>query len=197
MESWREVWRAVGWRLSSKALTNLAKAIQEDDKRLIQGSTTAPPPLQYMHERDAEGACLLGYAGMAEGLQKVGEIENYFASICYDIGQYLKEPTACRWLLNWYDDTPREEMRRQLLPEVLRIVQIREALLEAPQWLKDERFVKAAEEEASCCVSAGAEGISPQQKGLNNETTRMVYRRKQMEPRSVCQGLRRHPRRFL
>ena len=28
------------------------------------------------------------------------------------------EPAACRWFLNWYDDTPRDEVRRELLAEV-------------------------------------------------------------------------------
>ena len=32
----------------------------------------------------------------------------------------LGEPAGCRWLLNWVDDTPREEMRGKLLGEVER-----------------------------------------------------------------------------
>jgi hypothetical protein len=32
----------------------------------------------------------------------------------------LGEPAACRWLLNWFDEAPRDEMRRLLLAEVSR-----------------------------------------------------------------------------
>ena len=30
------------------------------------------------------------------------------------------EPAGCRWFLNWYDETPRDDMRRMLLAEVNR-----------------------------------------------------------------------------
>jgi hypothetical protein len=53
-------------------------------------------------------------------LETVSEVEEFFARACFETDQRLGEPAACRWFLNWYDETPREEMRRQLLAEVNR-----------------------------------------------------------------------------
>jgi hypothetical protein len=66
-----------------------------------------------------ERACALGYCGwQGDGLESVGEVEEFFARACFEADQRLGEPAACRWFLNWYDDTPREAMRQQLLGEV-------------------------------------------------------------------------------
>jgi hypothetical protein len=68
-----------------------------------------------------EAACGLGYCGwQGDGLETVAEVEEFFARTCFEADQRLGEPAACRWFLNWFDETPREEMRRQLLPEVNR-----------------------------------------------------------------------------
>jgi hypothetical protein len=68
-----------------------------------------------------EAACVLGYCGwQGEGLQSVAQVEEFFARLCFEADQRLGEPAACRWFLNWYDETGREEMRRQLLAEVNR-----------------------------------------------------------------------------
>ena len=48
----------------------------------------------------------------------VGQVEEFFAKACYQADQRLGEPAACRWFLNWFDNTPRAEMRRELLAEV-------------------------------------------------------------------------------
>jgi hypothetical protein len=37
----------------------------------------------------------------------------------------MGEPAAVRWFLNWYDETPRDEMRRKLLAEVERAMAAR------------------------------------------------------------------------
>lgn len=47
-------------------------------------------------------------------------MEEYFARMCFEIDQRLGEPAGCRWFLNWYDETPRDEMIRLLLAEVNR-----------------------------------------------------------------------------
>ena len=52
------------------------------------------------------------------GLETVGEVEEFFARICFEADQRLGEPAACRWFLNWFDDTPRAEMRREMLAEI-------------------------------------------------------------------------------
>ncbi|MGL4420895.1 MAG: hypothetical protein ACRCZF_09545 [Gemmataceae bacterium] len=124
MESWRTVWRE-GFApvLSTMGLAALQTALKRDDARLTQGSTTTPPPLLCVQEWPCEGACALGYCGwMGDGLDTVGAVEEYFAKTCYEADQRLGEPAGCRWFLNWFDDTPRDEMRRDLLAEVERIL---------------------------------------------------------------------------
>jgi hypothetical protein len=111
-------------------LEALRTALIEDDPRLQQGLTTVPPPLPSMQDWLVEAACALGYCGwQGDGLTTVGQVEEYFARLCYEADWRLGEPTACRWFLNWFDDTPRERVRQELLPEVERA--LRERRLEA------------------------------------------------------------------
>ncbi len=120
MESWRKTWRdGLAPQISTSALTALRDAMANDDARLLQGATTTPPPLQCVQDWPVEAACALGYCGwQGEGLESVAEVEEYFAQRCYECDQRLGEPAACRWFLNWFDETPREEMRVALLAEV-------------------------------------------------------------------------------
>jgi hypothetical protein len=132
MESWQKVWRdGVAPLLSTQALEALRRGLVEDDARLLQGSTTTPPPLQCVQDWPVEAACALGYCGWrGEGLETVAEVEEFFARMCFEIDQRLGEPAGCRWFLNWFDETPRDQMRPQLLTEVSRILAQREAELE-------------------------------------------------------------------
>jgi hypothetical protein len=120
MESWRKVWReGVAPLLSTAGLEALRQALTTDDARLLQGATTTPPPLQCVQDWPVEAACALGFCGwQGEGLETVAEVEEFFARMCFEIDQRLGEPAACRWFLNWFDETPRDEMRDLLLAEV-------------------------------------------------------------------------------
>ena len=120
MESWRKVWReGIAPQLSDEALDALRLALTHDDARILQGATSTPPPLACVQDWPVEAACVLGYCGwQGEGLETVAEVEEFFARTCYEADRLLGEPAAVRWFLNWYDETPREEMRRQLLAEV-------------------------------------------------------------------------------
>jgi hypothetical protein len=122
METWRKVWReGLAPLLSTAGLEALRKALVTDDARLLQGATTSPPPLQCVQDWPVEAACVIGYCGwQGEGLETVGEVEEFFARLCFEVDQRLGEPAACRWLLNWFDEAPRDEMRRLLLAEVSR-----------------------------------------------------------------------------
>jgi hypothetical protein len=122
MESWRKVWReGLAPLLPTKGLEALARALTDDDPRLLQGATTTPPPLQSVQDWPVEAACGVGFCGwQGQNLETVAEVEEFFAGICFEVDQRLGEPAACRWFLNWFDETPREEMRRQLLAEVSR-----------------------------------------------------------------------------
>lgn len=122
MESWRKVWReGVAPILSSDALFALKVGLVNDDQRLIQGATTTPPPLLCVQSWPVEAACALGFCGwQGDGLQSVAEVEEFFARMCFEIDSRLGEPAGCRWFLNWFDETPRDDMRRLLLEEVQR-----------------------------------------------------------------------------
>jgi hypothetical protein len=122
MESWRKVWReGLAPQLSLKELDALRRALLEDDPRLLQGATTTPPPLQCVQDWPVEKACALGYCGwQGDGLETVAEVEEFFARVCCEADLRLGEPAACRWFLNWFDDTPRGEMRNLFLAEVNR-----------------------------------------------------------------------------
>jgi hypothetical protein len=107
--------------LSTRSLEVLREALIRDDARLLQGATTTPPPLQCTQDWPVEAACVLGYCGwVGENLETVAEVEEFFARMCFETDQRLGEPAGVRWFLNWFDDTPRDEMRRALLAEVQR-----------------------------------------------------------------------------
>lgn len=118
MDNWRRVWRN-GFVpvLSTRALEALGRALRDDDPRLTQGSTTTP--LMCVQDWPVEAACALGFCGwQGDGLESVGQVEEFFARACFEADQRLGEPAACRWFLNWFDDTPRDQMRRELLVKV-------------------------------------------------------------------------------
>ena len=144
MESWRKVWReGVAPLLSTPGLEALRRALTNDDARLLQGATTTPPPLQCVQDWPVEAACSVGYCGwQGDGLETVAEVEEYFARVCFEVDQTLGEPAACRWFLNWFDETPRDEMRREMLAEVSRELAQRRA--EAGEDVKQENDETAA-----------------------------------------------------
>lgn len=122
MESWKNVWRqGLAPLLSTESLEALRRALAEDGARLLQGVTCRPPPLQCVRDWPVEGADPLAFAGwQGDGLETVAEVEEFFARMCFEIDNRMGEPGACRWFLNWWDDTGRDEVRRELLIEVQR-----------------------------------------------------------------------------
>jgi hypothetical protein len=127
MESWRKAWRdGVEPLLSIAGLEALREGLATDDVQLLQGGTTTPPSSTCVRDRPVEGACVLGYsAWQGDGLETVGEVEEFFARICFEIDERLGEPAGCRWFLNWFDETPRDQMRKLLLSEVERALLLR------------------------------------------------------------------------
>lgn len=128
IESWRRVWRVATKHLSTPSLLALREALEKDSKELIQRATTTPPPLQCVQDWPVEAACLIGFCGWknGEGLNTVAEVEDFFARVCFNLDQELGEPAGCRCLLNWWDETSREEAFHQLLPEVDLALSLRE-----------------------------------------------------------------------
>ena len=138
MTSWQTVWReGFAPHLSTSGLRALEQALLTDDPRLLQGATTTPPLLACVQDWPAEGACVIGFVGAVEhgglasdcrqeGTATVADVEEFFARTCFACDQTLGEPAGCRWFLNWFDETPRDEARMQLLAEVQRTLAQRE-----------------------------------------------------------------------
>lgn len=120
IKSWRKIWRE-GFLpfISTSGLEALKKALETDDPALLQGATCSPPPLTHVQDCPVEAACAISYCGWkGDGCILVADAEEYLAQRCFDADRILGEPAACRWFLNWFDETPREEMRKKLLEEV-------------------------------------------------------------------------------
>jgi hypothetical protein len=119
MQDWKVVWRETAPLISTPGLLALKEALERDDPKLLQKVTTSPPPLAYVQDWPIEGACPLTYTGWkGDGLETVGECEEYFAYLCAGIDIRMGEPAGCRWLLNQIDDWSREDLIKNLLPEV-------------------------------------------------------------------------------
>lgn len=128
MDSWKKVWReGLAPVVSDEGLEALRQALLTNDRRLGQGFTTQPPPLQCIQDWPCECACIVAYTGwIGDGLRTVGEVEEYFARMCYTIDQAIGEPGGCRYLLNWWDQTNRATALKELLPEVMFEIERRE-----------------------------------------------------------------------
>ena len=119
---WQRAWReGVAPQLGTAGLKALQKALESDDPALIQGQNVLPPPLQGHEFDQVTAACAIGFAawkGDRDVCAPVGEIDVRFADICLEADQMLGEPGAVHHFLLQYDSWTREEMRRNLLPEV-------------------------------------------------------------------------------
>jgi hypothetical protein len=124
MELWRKIFRqGFAPLISAPALTRLAEALETDDPRLLQGATTTPPTLNCVLDWPVQAACAIGYCGwQGEGKDTVGDVGEYFTRLCYETDQAIGEPAACRWFLEWADETDRPTMRKELLAEVQAIL---------------------------------------------------------------------------
>lgn len=71
-----------------------------------------------MDENQVQSCCAISYCGWKDGIQLVGDLNHFFAKMCYEADELLSEPAECRYFLNWFDKTPRDEMRSELLKEV-------------------------------------------------------------------------------
>ena len=126
--SWLRVWDdAVAPLLTRRQLEALEQGLASNDPCLLQGATTVPPPLQYVQDWPVEAACALGYCfWKGFELETVAEVEQAFVALCFEIDQRLGEPAGCRWFLNWFDETPREQLFAEMLPVVRRTLAARQ-----------------------------------------------------------------------
>jgi hypothetical protein len=130
IEAWKQVWReGIAPVLPAEGLIALRNALESDDRRLMQGCTTQPPPLSVIRTWKCEGGCAISYAGwLGESLVRVHEVASFFDRVTGEAAARLERLAGDRgeqpflsvgMFLNWFDDTPRNEVRRELLPEVV------------------------------------------------------------------------------
>ncbi len=118
-ERWKDAFRAALDCFSPMGIVVVRNALVTDAEDFVQGATTFPPPMQAVREWPCEGACLVGYAGWkGDGLETVGEVEEWFSTVCALVDEALGEPAGCRHLLLFFDETPRLTMRELLLAEL-------------------------------------------------------------------------------
>lgn len=135
MEPWRTTWRSgflpafrglLDPAALSAGLNALAVALYNDAPELVQGSTSVPPPLLSCEDMPTEGADAVAFVGWkagrlardAEGKTRVREVEKFFAESCALCNGQLPGDAACRAFLAWFDTTPRDLMRAELLAEL-------------------------------------------------------------------------------
>src|SRR5262245_38541837 len=120
MEPWRKTWRmGLAPQLSSEGLHALRQALIDNDDRLLQGATTSPPALDVMADCQVEAACGLCFCfWQGDGRGTIAEVVQQFDRVCRAADAALGEPAGCRAFLDWFDLTPRSEVRRLLRDEV-------------------------------------------------------------------------------
>jgi hypothetical protein len=129
VQAWQKAFLAFLPSLPTAGLEALATALAEDDERLLQGATTFPPPLHVARDMPVCAACAVSLAlWRGHGLTTVGDVEEAFALACAAASERTGDPTGARYFLNWYDETPRPTMRRELLAEVNLALADREAV---------------------------------------------------------------------
>jgi hypothetical protein len=123
LESWRKVFReGIVPQVSVAGLQNLAQALERDDPRLLQGVTSNPPALACMANDPVEGCCAWCFLLLDHKRPyqvSVGALDQRFAESCFKASQLCGEAGSARYFLNFLDETPRDEMRKLLLVEVL------------------------------------------------------------------------------
>jgi hypothetical protein len=130
MEKWRRVWReGFGPLLSTRSLQLLQNALVHDDPQLVQGAISEPPFLDGLQEHAVEATCALGFCGwQGEECHSVGQLDEFFQRLCDAADAHFTDAAACRFFFNWYDDTPRDEMRQELYAEVTLALKQRRAV---------------------------------------------------------------------
>lgn len=121
LEPWAAAWRQyIVPHLPASGLSALLSALKDDDPTLIQGSTTLPPPLLQTIGLPCEAGCAIAYAlWKGTPVDTVGEVERLFAAaVNASASNSMNGYNESRAFLNWFDDTPRPQMIRELIPEV-------------------------------------------------------------------------------
>jgi hypothetical protein len=116
---WREVWRlGIAPELSLDCLWALERGLDTDDPELIQGGIVLPVQMDW-GDLPVEASCPIGYAGWkGNAIVTVEGVETFFKRVIDGANRRMADPQAAYWFATWVDDTPRADMRRELLAEV-------------------------------------------------------------------------------
>ena len=115
--TWQEAFlRGVAPQFSARSLTAMLAALERDDRALIQNATVRPSPLSGLSQDvPCNHTCAIGYLAQTEyNLATNSQVLDAFGLALYQADVYLGEVSAVRFFLNWYDDTPRDQMRAAL-----------------------------------------------------------------------------------
>ncbi len=120
--SWRHVFRnGFAPAMTLVGLQSLRDALERNDQRLTQGSTTTPPPLMCVQDWPVEASDPIAWSGWQGGANPecstVGQVEAHFAHLCFEADKRLGV-AECRHFLNWWDGGKPELVRANLLAEV-------------------------------------------------------------------------------
>jgi len=127
MEPWRTAFRAISEQLTDSGLTAIERAIKTDDMALQQGATVYPPADYDGCERQALAACPIGFAFMADNTgATAAQVDAHFNAVISSPALASTELGAYEFL-RWWDDGERQAVRRQLLPEIKRLLAARSA----------------------------------------------------------------------
>ncbi len=119
METWKTVWRqGIAPQCTDEQLQALSLALECDYPELIQGATCEPVPMLCNYDLLCQCACPISFLGWKTGMETVGEVEAFFQRTTFAAAIALGEQEAVRWLINWWDESPRETARNDLLAEV-------------------------------------------------------------------------------
>ena len=120
MNGWKRAWRSgIAPLLTHDGLMALKAALETDDPRLVQGTTTEPLPIALFSDEAVAGACAVGFClWQSGGADRVGALHAAFRRLCASADDLLDEALGTIAFLNWFDETPRDDMRRELLAEI-------------------------------------------------------------------------------
>lgn len=119
MEPWRLIFRkGFAPLLSNDSLVALQNGLKHDDPALVQGCVVFPRPMPGFWDLPAAAVGLLGYMGReGEGLFSVFEVSEFHERLMQAAAQKLGQMDAAILFLSWFDKTPRDLMRKNLLQE--------------------------------------------------------------------------------
>lgn len=119
MEPWLTSWHDhIAPRMTDAELRALAEGLRNDDPAWRQDSTTYP--YAWAWDYPCEAGCAIAYAAW-KSLSEPAVVEDVWKRFDTIVGRGGMLYDAIPFI-RWHDDTPRDVVRRDLLPEVERVL---------------------------------------------------------------------------